>query len=162
MSDDNKKDKKDNGSFVKGLFTGLGAALGIAALGIGGKFLYDSYKEETPEDKKPEKEEEKQQQEDEKIENNNISLEKSNTMPTNDEDETEGKDSFICPINQTLMKDPVITPYGTTYERSAILNWLKNHNTDPLTKKKLSKEMLITNYALKSAIEYYRKSLNNK
>ena len=58
------------------------------------------------------------------------------------------------------MKDPVITPYGTTYERSAILNWLKKHNTDPLTKKKLSKDMLITNYALRSAIQEYKESLN--
>ena len=158
MSDDEEKNKKDKGSFTQGLLTGLGTAIGIAALGIGGKYLYDKYMEETPEEEKPQQEE----QEEEKIENNNNNLEKSSTMTTNYEEDTEGKDSFICPINQTLMKDPVITPYGTTYERSAILNWLKKHDTDPLTKKKLTKDMLITNYALRSAIEEYKKSLKNK
>ena len=152
--DDKEEDKKDDGSFTKGLFTGLGAALGLAAIGLGGKLLYDKYKEtNTPDDKQTEKEKNKDEK-DEKLET------KNNIMATNYEDDIEGKDSFICPINQTLMEDPVITPYGTTYERSAILNWLKRNKTDPLTKKALSKEMLITNYALRSAIQEYKQSLN--
>ena len=150
--------KKGNGSFTKGLLTGIGAALGIAALGIGGKLLYDKYKE-TPDDKEDQKEDNKEEKNDEK--EKPINLEKSSTMATNYEDDNiEGKDSFICPINQTLMNDPVITPYGTTYERAAILNWLKKNNTDPLTKKRLTKDMLITNYALRSAIQEYKQSLN--
>ena len=157
--DDKEEDKKDDGSFTKGLFTGLGAALGLAAIGLGGKLLYDKYKEtNTPDDKQIEKE----KNEDEnngKLEVKN-NLDKTNTMTTNYDDDIEGKDSFICPINQTIMEDPVITPYGTTYERSAILNWLKKNKTDPLTKKTLSKEMLITNYALRSAIQEYKQSLN--
>ena len=152
--DDKEEDKKDDGSFTKGLFTGLGAALGLAAIGLGGKLLYDKYKEtNTPDDKQTEKEK-NEDEKDEKLET------KNNIMATNYEDDIEGKDSFICPINQTLMEDPVITPYGTTYERSAILNWLKRNKTDPLTKKSLSKEMLITNYALRSAIQEYKQSLN--
>ena len=152
--DDKEEDKKDDGSFTKGLFTGLGAALGLAAIGLGGKLLYDKYKEtNTPDDKQTEKEK-NEGEKNEKLEA------KSNIMATNYEDDIEGKDSFICPINQTLMEDPVITPYGTTYERSAILNWLKRNKTDPLTKKSLSKEMLITNYALRSAIQEYKQSLN--
>ena len=157
--EDKEEDKKDDGGFIKGLFTGLGAALGLAAIGIGGKLLYDQYKEtNTPDDKETEKEKNLDEN-NEKLEVNN-SLDKTNSMSTNYEDNIEGKDSFLCPINQTLMEDPVITPYGTTYERSAILNWLKKNNTDPLTKKKLSKEMLITNYALRSAIQEYKQSLN--
>ena len=156
MSQNEKKN--DNGSFMKGLLTGIGAVLGIAAIGIGGKYLYDDYKEnQTPDN-------EEKQKKNEEINGNkecNNSLDKSNSLSTNIEyTELDEKDSFICPINQTLMTDPVITPYGTTYERSAIINWLKNHDTDPLTKKRLTKEMLITNYALRSAIQEYKESLN--
>ena len=39
-----KKEKKDGKEFTKGLLTGIGAAIGIAALGIGGKLLYDKFK----------------------------------------------------------------------------------------------------------------------
>ena len=141
---------------MKGFLTGLGTIIGITALGIGGKYLYDEYIEnKTP------NEEEKQKTEsiNENKESNN-NLDSINSISTNIDTDLEGKDSFICPINQTLMTDPVITPYGTTYERSSILSWLKNHDTDPLTKKRLTKEMLITNYALRSAIQEYKESLN--
>ena len=155
MSDE---EKKQNNGFKKGLLTGIGAALGIAALGIGGKLLYDAYKDnETPNNEEDEKEKKKDNID--KIQN----LSKVTTATTKDEEiDVDGKESFICPINQTIMEDPVITPYGTTYERSAILDWLKKHNTDPLTKKKLSKDMLITNYALRSAIQEYKESLKKK
>ena len=152
MSDDEKKGKGSD--FTKGLWTGIGTALGIAALGIGGKLLYDTFKE----DPTPNKDEEDEKEE---SNNNSIKCSKINTTSTKDEEiDVDGRDSFICPINQTLMEDPVITPYGTTYERSAILNWLKKHDTDPLTKKRLTKDMLITNYALRSAIQEYKQSLN--
>ena len=155
MSDD--EGKKGKGSFAKGLLTGLGAALGIAALGIGGKILYDSLKD----DKTPKEEENEDEKEEVNNSNNNSNYYKINTTSTKDEEiDVDGRDSFICPINQTLMEDPVITPYGTTYERSAILNWLQKNNTDPLTKKRLTKDMLITNYALRSAIQEYKLSLN--
>jgi U-box domain len=37
--------------------------------------------------------------------------------------------SFICPITQEIMLDPVIvTSSGKTYERNAIEQWLKNNN----------------------------------
>ena len=155
MSDE--ENEKNNG-FKKGLLTGIGAALGIAALGIGGKLLYDAYKDnQTPDNKEDEKEKNK-----DNIENSQ-NLSKVTTATTKDEEiDVDGKESFVCPINQTIMEDPVITPYGTTYERSAILNWLKKNNTDPLTKKKLSKDMLITNYALRSAIQEYKESLKKK
>ena len=152
MSDE--ENEKNNG-FKKGLLTGIGAALGIAALGIGGKLLYDAYKDnQTPDNKEDEKEKNK-----DNIENSQ-NLSKVTTATTKDEEiDVDGKESFVCPINQTIMEDPVITPYGTTYERSAILNWLKKNNTDPLTKKRLTKDMLITNYALRSAIQEYKETL---
>ena len=72
-------------------------------------------------------------------------------------DDNEVIESMICPINQTIMNDPVVTPYGITYERSAIEDWLKKNDTDPIAKKHLTKDMLVTNYALKSVIKDYMK-----
>ena len=46
---------------------------------------------------------------------------------------TEIPRQFICPITHELMKDPVFTCDGITYERNAVEKWLKNHNTSPLT-----------------------------
>ena len=58
------------------------------------------------------------------------------------------------------MEEPVITPYGTTYEKSAIIDWIKKNKTDFKTKQILKEEMLVTNYILKVAIKNYKESLN--
>ena len=57
-----------------------------------------------------------------------------------------------------MMEDPVITPYGTTYEKIAILNWIFLHKNDYLTRKPLTEDMLVPNYILKSAIKEYKES----
>ena len=69
------------------------------------------------------------------------------------------KNSFICPISQIMMSNPVITPYGTTYEKSEILKWLKKNNNDFITKKPLNKEMLVPNFILKATMREYKESL---
>ena len=69
---------------------------------------------------------------------------------------------YICPLSKNIMKVPVITPYGFSYEKDAIENWLINHNYDPITKKPLLKENLIINYALKNSIEEYLKQKQEK
>ena len=38
-----------------------------------------------------------------------------------------------CPITHQPMLDPVLTCDGHTYERYAILHWLSQHDTSPLT-----------------------------
>ena len=68
---------------------------------------------------------------------------------------TEIPKEFICPINLTIMKDPVIMPDGQTYERKAIEKALKISPLSPITKKPLSMEDATTNYALKSMIEKF-------
>ena len=40
---------------------------------------------------------------------------------------------FLCPITMSTMSDPVVTSDGQTYERTAIEDWLKTHDTSPLT-----------------------------
>lgn len=62
---------------------------------------------------------------------------------------------YICPLTKNIMKVPVITPYGNSYEKSAIENWLIDKNFDPISKKPLKKEQLVINYSLKNIIEEY-------
>eukprot|EP01065_Artemidia_motanka_P002343 TRINITY_DN1110_c4_g1_i1.p1 TRINITY_DN1110_c4_g1~~TRINITY_DN1110_c4_g1_i1.p1 ORF type:complete len:362 (+),score=92.25 TRINITY_DN1110_c4_g1_i1:139-1086(+) len=69
----------------------------------------------------------------------------------------EAPDSFLCPIQQTIMEDPVSDPDGNTYERSAITDWLQHQEVSPLTRNSLTLEQLIPNRALRSAIEEWKK-----
>lgn len=64
---------------------------------------------------------------------------------------------FMCPLSYDVMRDPVITPYGHTYERMVIETWLESNESDPFTRQHLNKEMLIPNFALKNAIEVWKK-----
>ena len=73
---------------------------------------------------------------------------------------TEMKKEFICPITQNIMEEPVITPFGMTYEKSAIIDWIKKNKTDFQTKKDLTEDMLVPNYILKVEINKYKESLN--
>ena len=41
--------------------------------------------------------------------------------------------NLCCPITLALYIDPVQTIKGQTYERAAIEDWFKTHNTDPMT-----------------------------
>lgn len=63
--------------------------------------------------------------------------------------------AYICPLSHAIMNDPIITPYGFSFERSAIKAHLSTSSTCPLTNKPLSKSDLIPNYALKSSIMEY-------
>ena len=58
------------------------------------------------------------------------------------------------------MEDPVITPYGTTYEKSSILDWIEKNKTDYNSDKVLTKDMLVPNYILKVQIKDYNEHLN--
>ena len=61
-------------------------------------------------------------------------------------------ESYICPITQDVMLDPVILVDGHTYEKEAIEDWLKYRNTSPLTGMTLPSKQMIPNYALKGLI----------
>lgn len=58
-----------------------------------------------------------------------------------------------CPITQVVMSDPVSTPDGNTYEKTAIVEWLKTHDTEPITRNPLNISQLIPNRALKELYE---------
>eukprot|EP00916_Digyalum_oweni_P004940 GHVL01008847.1.p1 GENE.GHVL01008847.1~~GHVL01008847.1.p1 ORF type:complete len:274 (+),score=56.31 GHVL01008847.1:47-868(+) len=45
-----------------------------------------------------------------------------------DEKSTGIPEDFQCPISWTLMRDPVITPTGVSYEKKELEQWLKTHS----------------------------------
>lgn len=68
------------------------------------------------------------------------------------------REIVTCPITNTVMRDPVLTVDGHSYERSAVENWLQNPdlvNTFPLpgTQSILEDTTLFQNIALKQLIE---------
>jgi hypothetical protein len=59
------------------------------------------------------------------------------------------------------MDDPVILSDGHSYERTAITRWLTSHNTSPKTGEQLRNKNIITNYAIKGAIDEFKKNIYN-
>ena len=47
-------------------------------------------------------------------------------------------ESITCPITGSVMTEPVCTPSGHTYERSAIIEWLNRNPTSPQSRRSLS------------------------
>jgi hypothetical protein len=70
-------------------------------------------------------------------------------------------DEFICPLTLELMRDPVMTKYGNSYERSAILKWVACGNARcPLTRRPLHLNDIVTNHQLRSKIRQFEKDNN--
>lgn len=72
--------------------------------------------------------------------------------------EAEGKvakvmESLRCPISLSLMRDPVQTADGITYEREEIEKWLRDSDISPKTLLPLPHKTLVVNYAIKGCIE---------
>jgi len=53
------------------------------------------------------------------------------------------------------MQDPVIASDGYSYEREAIIEWLKTHQTSPMTGIVLLSKEITPNFNLKSQIKEY-------
>lgn len=65
-------------------------------------------------------------------------------------------DVLCCRINFGIMRDPVITPSGITYERRDIEEHLQRlGHFDPVTRKDLTRDQLIPNLALKEVIDNF-------
>ena len=118
------------------------------AVAVGAGYLAKTIKDAKDENKK-EIEEKKKEIEEQKLNeeeiNNFVNKIDDNVIP----------ESFICPITQNIMIDPVISPYGISYEKYAIENWLCKNNVDPFSQKPLKKEQLVRNFALKNAIREF-------
>lgn len=68
-------------------------------------------------------------------------------------------DALSCPITLELFIDPVLASDGHTYERSAIIEWIKYHNgTSPMTREIIRIKELKSNLIVKQLAEQYRNS----
>ena len=76
-----------------------------------------------------------------------------------DEDDAEPEptpppDELMCPITSELMRDPVMTIDGNTYEREAIEAWFgRGKTTSPLTNEELAQTLLTPNRLVKKLCE---------
>ena len=62
---------------------------------------------------------------------------------------------YLCgKISFEILKDPVITPSGITYDRKDIVEHLERvGHFDPVTRTKLTQDMLVANYAMKEVVD---------
>jgi len=60
-------------------------------------------------------------------------------------------ETYVCPISQEIVTDPVIAEDGHTYERISIENWLKTHSTSPMTSQPIGKK-LVPNFKAKTTV----------
>jgi len=65
----------------------------------------------------------------------------------------------VCPLTLKPFIEPVIDHEGNSYEKVAILEWLKDHSTSPITRNPLSVNQLCPNRALKDLIDNDHSSL---
>lgn len=147
-----KENKKSNTSSKVG-YGLLGAAIGVA-----GYFLVDHFFSNSKKDSNSYQSAQPERQRVQVTSNSNNTNSNSKIEEKNTDTEIE---SFLCPISMEIMKDPVITPDGITFDRQSILDWLEKNNYCPLTKNPLEKHQLIPNRNLKEAIEKYKSFKQN-
>ncbi|KAG5473736.1 hypothetical protein LSCM1_04366 [Leishmania martiniquensis] len=70
------------------------------------------------------------------------------------QDSVEGVDAdLLCALTGVVMKNPVSSPYGQTYEKEAIMNWLEqNGSVCPITGRSLTADQLSPNTAVATKI----------
>jgi hypothetical protein len=61
--------------------------------------------------------------------------------------------AFFCPITAEIMRDPVTTADGQTYERAAIERWFESSDMSPATGANLPSKTVVPNIALRKAVE---------
>uniref|UniRef100_A0A7S1T250 RING-type E3 ubiquitin transferase n=1 Tax=Tetraselmis chuii TaxID=63592 RepID=A0A7S1T250_9CHLO len=64
--------------------------------------------------------------------------------------------AYVCRLTMDIFRDPVMTPSGLSYERSALLEHLhKVGKFDPVTRSTMGSSQLVTNLGLRSAAHQY-------
>jgi len=63
-------------------------------------------------------------------------------------------ESMCCGISMELMRDPVVTPSGNTFDRKMLISHIReNGPIDPVSRQHMTADMLIPNLAMKSLIQ---------
>jgi hypothetical protein len=73
--------------------------------------------------------------------------------PAEASNESDALSHFHCPLTLEVMRNPVVTVDGHSFEESAIRLWLQDHDTSPMTNQVLASKVLIPNITLKVAIQ---------
>ena len=68
--------------------------------------------------------------------------------------------SLVCPITKQLFSFPVIAEDGYTYEESAIVSWIQENHTSPMTRQTLNLRNLRPNHTIKNLVEEFENSLS--
>ena len=92
--------------------------------------------------------------------NNNNNYSSEINIKNSEEKEEFDEEYGICPITQEYMKNPVLSPSGNYYEKSAITEWIEKNKTDPMTREELTVDMLVEDEEYKNAIIKYREKFN--
>ena len=71
-------------------------------------------------------------------------------------------ETFYCPITREIFFDPVMTCDGQTYERQAVQEWFKSHDTSPLTGLPLASKTLMPNIIIKKLINEFHEKVGSK
>lgn len=61
--------------------------------------------------------------------------------------------SMLCPLSRRVMLDPVTAADGVTYERQAIVEWMRLQNVSPTTGRPLAHKALAPNGSLRAAVQ---------
>jgi len=64
-------------------------------------------------------------------------------------------EEYICPLTMDIMAEPLLSREGHNYEREAILNWVGENGTSPLTREPLRPSQLVLNRAMKFRIQFF-------
>lgn len=65
-------------------------------------------------------------------------------------------EDFVCPLTLELMDEPVMTRWGHSFERYAIMKWMEYHDHCPMTRNPISLQDVIVNRALKARIHAWK------
>mmetsp|Transcript_5897 Transcript_5897/g.10199 ORF Transcript_5897/g.10199 Transcript_5897/m.10199 type:complete len:206 (+) Transcript_5897:298-915(+) len=80
------------------------------------------------------------------------------TSDSEQDDEGNIPEEFICPLTLEVFTDPLMDRRGINFERSAIVEWLnRGHTTCPLTREPLGYRSLIPNVNLRVRVEHWKR-----
>ena len=80
----------------------------------------------------------------------------STTTTTTVDLSQEVPEEFICPLTQDIMEYPLLTKYGFTFEKAAIVDWVDQSQTCPMTRRHLTVSGLVRNVALEEKIRRWK------